>query len=282
MKWFSERKGLKKVRTEIQIESMDDALKNRLWNVFFPFFLYQLSLYDEKYRGMRTFVHRFWDEYLKLPTTSAPDGSKEISTVLADYFSKCTWSEVYDFLECVVAYFPNEEYTEGFMKACNAVLESELSAYRFVGRQVTQITSEIEIAEIEEALESPLKTVKTHLENALNLFSDRQSPDYRNSIKESISAVEAICKVITKNENATLGDALNIIEREGKINLHGALKKAFSSLYGYTSNADGIRHGFSEETINANFEEAKFMLVACSAFVNYLVIKSTKMGIKLG
>ena len=52
--------------------------------------------------------------------------------------------------------------------------------------------------------------------------------------------------------------------------IHSALKSAFWSLYGYTSDESGIRHntGIDEKT---TFEEAKFMLVACSAFLNYLM-----------
>jgi len=167
-----------------------------------------------------------------------------------------------------------------FMEMCNSVLEAELSAYRFVGNEITQITSKEEIAEIEEALETPLKPVRTHLEDALKLLSNRKSPDYRNSIKESISSVEAICRIITRDEKATLGKALDKIETQGKIELHGALKKAFDSLYGYTSSSDGIRHSLLEES-NLSFEDAKFMLVSCSAFVNYLIAKMSKAGIKI-
>jgi hypothetical protein len=58
------------------------------------------------------------------------------------------------------------------------------------------------------------------------------------------------------------------------------LKRGFDSLYGYTSSADGIRHAFSDEKINVGFDEAKFMFVACSAFVNYLKSKMVKAGIK--
>jgi len=162
------------------------------------------------------------------------------------------------------------------MHACNVVLESELSAYRFVGGLITQVTSEEEISEMEEALETPFKTVNAHIETALKLMSDKKTPDYRNSIKESISAVEAICRLVTKNKNATLGNALDIIEKKGKISLHGALKRAFDSLYGYTSSAEGIRHAFSDEKVNVSFEDAKFMLVSCSAFVNYIVSKASK------
>jgi len=46
----------------------------------------------------------------------------------------------------------------------------------------------------------------TDLSRALELLSDRKQPDYRNSIKESISAVEATCQVFASKSRATLGD----------------------------------------------------------------------------
>lgn len=105
-------------------------------------------------------------------------------------------------------------------------------------------------------------------------MADRKSPDYRNSIKESISAVESICKIITGDSKATFGTALKKIEEQH--GLHGALRRAFDSLYGYTSDASGIRHALLEEP-DLDFDDAKFMLVSCSAFVNYLISKVAKV-----
>jgi hypothetical protein len=78
---------------------------------------------------------------------------------------------------------------------------------------------------------------------------------------------------------ATVEQALK--EVEAKVGLHGALKKGFSNLYGYTSSAEGIRHALLEDP-KLSFEDAKFMLVSCSTFVNYLVSKASKAGIKIG
>jgi hypothetical protein len=111
------------------------------------------------------------------------------------------------------------------------------------------------------------------LNRSLELFSDRKSPDYRNSIKEAISAVESYCSILTGSPKSTLGQALKQIEKDN--NIHPALKSSFSSLYGYTSDADGIRHALLDDD-SLNQEDAKFMLIACSAFINYLRQKEIK------
>ena len=93
---------------------------------------------------------------------------------------------------------------------------------------------------------------------------------------ESISAVEAISKVISGDSKAELGQTLKLIENN--IGLHPALKKGFLAIYGYTSDADGIRHAMINEP-KCDFEDAKYMLVSCSAFINYLIMKATKARI---
>ena len=55
-----------------------------------------------------------------------------------------------------------------------------------------------------------------------------------------------------------------------RVVLHPALKAAFGSLYGYTSDESGVRHALTEDGRTVDFHEAKFMLVVCSAFVNFV------------
>ncbi len=194
------------------------------------------------------------------------------------------WFSVYDFIEFTIqAYSLPKTLAKHLTISCNHILERELSAYRIVGTEITQITDKNEVKEIEEGLAKsailPLKSVSIHLTTALSLLSDRKSPDYRNSIKESISAVESIAQIISGEHKAELGKALKILS--DKIGLHGGLKAGFSSIYGYTSDEGGIRHAMSDEK-EICFEDAKYMLVACSAFVNYLIVKADKAGIVLG
>lgn len=62
----------------------------------------------------------------------------------------------------------------------------------------------------------------------------------------------------------TLRDALKKVKQ-----LHPALSQAFINMYGYTSDSSSIRHSLIDDP-NTTYAEAKFMLVACSAFVSYL------------
>ncbi len=282
---FSQRKGLKPVRSVLQVDSMDADLRNSLWNVLcLHYWDYMKKAYLREDKELHILFTRLWIHYFKWPKDSMKGGWSGARGVIRQYFFDCKWHEVYDFVEFVANNYPEpynkDGWNEKFMNACDDFLKQEMSAYRFVGGQIAQLTSEEEIAEIEEALKigGSLKPVNEHLESALAHFSDRTSPDYRNSIKESISAVEAICRMITGDCKATLGQA---IKRVGdKLELHRALEDAFDKLYGYTCDKDGIRHAMMDQP-SLDAEDAKFMLVSCSAFVNYLIAKSSKAGIKL-
>jgi hypothetical protein len=60
----------------------------------------------------------------------------------------------------------------------------------------------------------------------------------------------------------------------GQGELHPALKGAFSKLYGYTSDEEGIRHPLlDDEEARPGLGEAVFMLSACAAFASYLCRK---------
>ena len=65
-------------------------------------------------------------------------------------------------------------------------------------------------------------------------------------------------------------DAVKVLSKRG--DLHGSLGGAIKKLYGYTSDEGGIRHAIFDEE-NVGFAEAKFMLVVCSAFVNFVLDK---------
>jgi hypothetical protein len=274
---FSERMGLKPTRSVLQKDSVDDVLRNRLWNLVTESVWGEFSRHYWAGSPGDMFFKRLWNFHYGEPTDHRPnhrDGA--IAEVRSRYFN-WDWWEVYDFIEFVARNHPNDPRSE-FPNSCNRILERDLSAYRFVRNTLVPITSDQELEAIQSAQDLPhtLQPVRVHISAAVNFFADRKAPDYRNSIKESISAVESICSIIV-DSRATLGQALKRLEDKG-ISIHRALKNAFTNLYGYTCDADGIRHGLLDES-TLDFEDAKFMLISCSGFVNYLGAKASKAGI---
>lgn len=184
------------------------------------------------------------------------------------------WYIKLDILELILEYLKlisdeNSWYNKvhsGFSRLLNFEFKRLNFGYRIVENQITEITSEHEIKTIENAIQENKDNIREHLSKALELYSKRPVADYRNSIKESISAVEAISRNIT-GENV-----LNFKKMEEKgVAVPTVLRKAFECLYGYTNDkTTGIRHALMEDTNAPQAEEALFMLVSCSAFINYL------------
>ncbi len=292
---FSERMKIIPEK-QIQIESIDTSLRNRIINKIDSLFDEYQARYVLDVLGYRIVL------YNDIFNVSLDHKRKNLNQLIT-LLEKLPWNNVYDVIEngyhflemhcegCInECYIPNneniedddicihkankDEYSENF----NTIFEQEKSGYRLIDGLITPIIDKNEIDCIEEASNTKLTSVDTHLQKALSFYSDRENPDYENSIKESISAVEAMCCIITglTGAQATLSNALKHLEDKG-IHLHGALKTAFNNIYGYTSDESGIRHG-GIDFKNAPAEDAKYMLISCSAFVNYLIEKYSKIG----
>ncbi|MEA5516495.1 AbiJ-NTD4 domain-containing protein [Nodularia sp. UHCC 0506] len=295
MDTFSQRHGFKPKREIMQIESMNQDLRNSLWNVLVLLVWEKLEKYYQDYgpidysslgqdfevNEIKSLIWLLWFSHFKQTLDTLTGVWTLDFKFIKTLFFKYQWHEVYDFLEFIATNYKSNAQLEKFIDLCNHVLEREMSGYRFIGSIITPITSETEIKAIEEALasEDKLALVSQHINTAITHLSRKENPDYRNSIKESISAVESICRLIANDNKTTLGKALNIIEKQQKVALNGLLKEAYSKLYGYTSGAEGIRHALLDES-NLDFEDAKFMLVSCSAFINYLKGKAIQTGIE--
>jgi len=277
---FSNRYGYKRARDALQLEGMDKALRNGLWSLLelhaWRTAEYSRGAYGGYYispqsnRDLYVLSMRLWLHYFKEPVDQLGRDWKPVLEKLKSHFYSAAWFEAYDFVEFVANNFDKHQFKDRFIAACNERLEIEASAYRFVGGLTTRITEPQELEAVDQALDSSPEPVRAHLQRALELLSDRLAPDYRNSIKESISAVESLVLVETASDKGTLGQLLKKLEDQ--IALHPALKNAFSSLYGYSSDAEGIRHALLD-LASLKFEDAKFFLVVCSAFITFVVAK---------
>lgn len=279
MKKFSERIGAVETVSILQLNGMSDDLRNSIWN-----FLH--SIYDEGDGGWREPAEALSQWFFKLPVDELPAYNIRRRDWIKGKFFGLEWHQAYDFTEFIATHQGRRRYTkystDGMHRILNKIFETEHSGYRFLGGELSPISSTAEAEAIEAAVSIAAATglagAQTHLKSALHLLGKRPIADYRNAVKESISAVESVAKQLSKNDSQGLAGALDELAK--KVPIHGALKSAFIKLYGYTSDADGIRHAILDEP-NVDFDEAKYMVVACSAFVNYLATKANTAKLSL-
>ena len=290
---FSDRNGIKPLNTEIQLTDFDEHTRTALFNLIVRF-------YEQIYGK-----HNYWREdnqqffscilegtYSTRRQVGSAYGDKEFFKIVQETILEDSYDSVLTVVEAITQHFdeyliranPKYKYVRKspprvVYQVFNNLFKREYVGYHFIEEGfVSPISDEIEVEAVNVAVNNKFKSVREHISKANALLSDRKKPDYENSIKESISAVEAICQEIlgTKGRGATLGKMLKKLEDSG-IEIHSALKSAFNSLYGYTSDANGIRHAGDIGGSSSTFEEAKFMLVSCSAFVNYLMGLQSKI-----
>ena len=277
MAYFSERYN-HLPQKEIQITGVDKMLFNRIWNIFYN---REYEVETWTWGGQVERVENLLDSLGY--TYDFPKNyiirNKNIEK-LKKYLENSDCYCIYDFIERYIELFATATDRKLLEKEFNLVLEQEKSGYRILKGVVVPITNTTELESIKKSMSTKFSPVNTHFEKALSLFSNRTNPDYENSIKESISAVEAMWCIITgmTGAQATLGKAIKKLKDHG-VQIHSAMENAFSSLYGYTSDENGIRHG-GIDFKNAPAEDAKYMLISCSAFVNYLIEKWSKVADK--
>ena len=284
---FSDRNKLQKFNISMQLKNFDNRTRtifvNKIkeWAYSIEFVNFRKKFYEnlikdafceffspELEKVIRFKEEKIFQDYIYEPIINGSYGDVlSLLEYITNYFIDCHISH----------YFNNRGYDEyDYASDINQLFQQEYVGYRFIDGEITPISDEMEVAEIEQSLDIEFQGCRAHFKKAISFLSDREKPDYKNCIKESISAVESICQIITENNKATLGEALKLLTAKG-ITIHKAMEKAFSSLYGYTSDEGGIRHAEGLFESNVTFEEAKYMLVSCCAFVNYLIAEYGKI-----
>lgn len=286
---FSDRNGIKPENVEIQLHDFDKRTRVQLQNMISKFYseVYGPDLYYGRPHIQEFIQFVLGTVYSETIDTRRKYDDDPIIKMINETILNGDYDDVLTLVEALVQYWDSylkenvgyqyyDEYrntylTSSLYEDANVYFEREYVGYRFVDGIIVPISNSYEVETINESLKNGCKPVYDHISKANKLLADREKPDYENSIKESISAVEAICEIITgiKGKEATLGNMLKKLEENG-VEIHKGLKSAFNILYGYTSDANGIRHAGDIGGPSSTFEEAKFMLIACCAFVNYL------------
>lgn len=255
---FSERYGHVQVRTAVQLEELDEATRRGIWNVTYGMFFVdrQRRGYNETVRAVFLPV---WLHILEKPADEYP-GADYVRDHVKSWITNAEWYLVYDLVELLaIKHWP-------FAEVINQQLATFNAGYRLLETQVVPISDATELSEIESAIGSKHEGTRHHLKQALEHLADRENPDYPNSIKESISAVESKAGQLTGK--STLGKALDEMKKSGPY-VHPSLIEGWKKIYGWASDEDGLRHG-GDSAPTADQDLARYMLVSCSAFVNLL------------
>ena len=273
---FSQAYGYEELPQPLKLEEIPDGARTMLWSVLFKFVKSE-SIYDDD--DGRTYVGGIWGDILAfLHLEHYGYALDELDYSMDDFmgyksrFMDDQFNELFDLL---LAIMRRPECPQAFIWAVADVFKESRLAYvvdidppptiypsatREEGEAVLRATAELSKAGLAGAV--------NHLRKAADCIRQGDPP---GAVRESIHAVESTARSLDPKAN-DLKPALRSLEAAG--GLHPALKQAFSKLYGFASDEQGIRHALIDSPqANVGQDEAVFMLGACASFSSYLARK---------
>jgi hypothetical protein len=268
---FEQAEGLEPLPSQLKPRELTQHLRAGFW----------LVLNDEldKNTQRHTWVlHPPWKTILHgvhvfrraLPTDEFDPTTHQQKEWLKPTILQGSYDQVFGLLQWILRH---QACPRSFSEDIAAVLKMNRAGYRLIdGRTFMPIASEEE-AEVAARAFAALRSSDAYsgARQHLTVAADRvTASDWTGAIRESIHAVEAVVRVVTQKKK--FSEAIAVFENRWSI--HGALKTAFLSLYGYTSDEPGIRHPLLDAKASVDEVDALFMFGACAAFVTYLIQKS--------
>jgi hypothetical protein len=276
---FEQAEGAASLPYQLQPQEMSQKLRGALWVALYQA-LRDTRVYDHNDNEMvgppydtilgrvHTFHYEGWiDEFD--PSFDRQTGS--IKKRLAD-------GSYIDVLGFVQAILRDEDCPDNFRDSIRNALRYANAAYVVVDDDtIVPKGSPEEAAAIDRAFgdlrSKEFVGARQHLKNAADLLS---AGKYAESVRESIHSVESVARVLELT--ADLSKALSRLEQRAEI--HGAMKKGFLALYGYTSDERGIRHPLlDEQKSNVDETDAMFMIGACASFNSYMINRARQAGL---
>jgi len=257
------------------LEEASPELRTALWNV-----LHKPAFPNDDEHRERAVAHAraLWN-HLGWRTDQVPLLPHQMRESLATEWFSCRWPEFFDLIEFTARTLATSvaSVRQQWFEMLNRILESKGCAYRFVAEHLVPLTNTAEATEVARGAESAIPDVSAHIREAAKLLPPNTGANPRRSIRESIAAVEAALRHLNGNPSATLSEGLAVFEgKHGP--LHPSLRQGLATLYAYTADEGGVRHALIEERGGVTGDDARFMLVTCSAFTNYLVTLSANTG----
>jgi hypothetical protein len=274
---FAQAEGAEPLPSQLQRTEISQQLRAVLWNYIYreldrtashEMYAYVGDPWKKALQHADVyFFHRSADEF----DSAFRNASNAVKLVLM----KADWITFYGWIEHMLRVKPTSDFADRIQN----ILTFCRSSYRVIDRTVLcPLGSDEEAAAVRRAFSDLIDAKglaggREHLKAAAHELS---AGNFADSARESIHAVESVVRVLEPD-----GDFSRALAKlEAKTNIHGALKRGFSAIYGFTSDAQGIRHALLEKGApDVDEADALFMIGACSAFVSYLINKARVVGL---
>ena len=272
---FSEAQGYEEIPAPLQLKALPGNARTRIWNLLFVH-LDSSKATEEFVGGFR--IGHGWDDIFRdahanfhnLPLDAWTTEFETNRRMLRGYIESKPFNKVFDLIQFVLRH---PKCRPEFIRAMKRKFAECRLAYTIDAARPPTI---LPAATPEEgkAVVDALSTLRkaglsgsaAHLRKAAERIN---AGDCAGSVRESIHAVESVARQLDPGAEKTLKPALAALEKRGA--LHPALKDAFSKLYGYTSDEQGVRHALLDRAnAQVDRDEAVFMLGACASFASYL------------
>ncbi len=273
---FSQAYGYEEVPRPLKLEELPDEARTAIWSLFYSYI--QNSRLRDWLHGTSQFIGIPWSEIMRAkhlkfdlqPLDEWDSRAERVYKELKDAINELPFNKVFDLIEFVLRH---PRCPPKFIKAMKSTFAEYRLAYTIdIGPPPTIIPAATpnEGAALVDSLQTlrqaGLDASAEHLRRASESINVR---DWAGSVRESIHAVESVARRLDPGAAKTLRPALEALARRGT--LHPALKQAFSGLYGYTSDEQGVRHALLDRTdARVGQDDALFMLGACASFASYL------------
>ena len=272
---FSQAQGYGELPGPLALEEISDEARVRLWDLldssaWREVYIREEALFWEwqaQWGQVFMGLHR---DFLVRPMDGFPGARDSAAQYRNLILHELPFNKLFDLLQMIMRH-PScpREFTVGvgaIFEQCRLAYLVDTKRPATILPAVTRQEGEAITDALHEFRGAGLGGAEAHLRKASELIN---GGDWPGAVRESINTVESVARQLDPEASKTLGPALTSLERRGR--LHPALKEAFSKLYGYTSDEEGVRHPLLANTTSpAGRDEAVFMLGACASFASYL------------
>jgi len=198
---------------------------------------------------------------------------------LIEHLKCCEWANFFDFVELIhklliacdeMVPFGEGDHADNYKNKVNSLFEEDGIGWRLsdnseLFKQMPRVTKHSSDA-AQKLLQDKFFPARIHFKKA-ETYLYRYPTDQANSIKEIISAIESVARVLTPKAQ-TLGDSIKILKNDEHFSQH--LLDALKNLYAYSNATPLIRHGHPDNG-QPTTAEAELAFSAGTAFILYLI-----------